>query len=147
MLRQFFLDKFEYDHQVNRTWSDHVKLYEDSVNTFILNQLSHIINVHHIWLSRLTSNKPESDIWDMHPSIYWDRLLQDNFRNTELYLKHFGEETKINFHDSEGVPITKTDVDILYHILNHSQYHRAQIARELRILDLPVPTASFIRYR
>lgn len=147
MLRQFFLDKFEFDYQVNRTWSAHLQLYEDDSNQFINKQMSHIVNVHHIWVSRLESARPESNEWDVLPMAFWDRLLEENYRRTELYLRHFDEASKTNYHDSEGVPMQKSDSDILYHILNHSQYHRAQIARELRLLELPVPSMHFIQYR
>lgn len=147
MLRSFFLNKFELDYQANRSISVHLQLHEDGINPFINKQMSHVINMHHIWQCRLNGQPPESGEWDLLPSMYWDRLLEENHRNSQNYLLHFHEEAKVNFHDSEGIPIEKSDIDILYHILSHSQYHRAQIARELRLLELPVPSASFIKYR
>ena len=46
--------------------------------------------------------------------------------------------------------MSKTDIDILYHILNHSTYHRAQIARELRELrelGITPPSFNFISFK
>jgi uncharacterized damage-inducible protein DinB len=147
MLREFLLDKFEFDYQVNRTWSAHLQLHEDQLNPFIIKQMSHVINMHHIWLSRLYSAQAESGEWDELPLMYWDRLLQENYLKTQEFMRHFDGTAKSNYHNSEGVPMEKSDVDILYHILHHSQYHRAQIARELRIIGLPVPSMHFIAYR
>lgn len=147
MLRSFFLDKFEFDFQVNRTWIEHLLQQEDHLNDFIRKQISHLINVHHIWLARVSGTTVESSSWDDLPSHYWIRLNEDNYRKTEEYLLHFDYGEKINYHDEEGVPMEKVAIDILYHVLQHSQYHRAQIARELRYLELPVPSLHFISYR
>lgn len=41
----------------------------------------------------------------------------------------------------------KQTMDILYHVLTHSTYHRAQIAKEARDLGIPVASANFILMR
>jgi len=102
--------------------------------------------MHHIWISRLQGITPESEEWDLLPQHFWERLSEENFRQTSNYLEQFDQEEKIHYHSSEGVRMQKQVVDVLYHILQHSQYHRAQIARELRILGVDVPSMQFIQY-
>ncbi len=128
-------------------WCEHLERHEDSLNDFVRKQMSHVINVHHIWISRLDGQPVESGSWDLLPVSYWQKLSRENYQRTTDYLDHLDLEEKIRYHSEEGVPLEKSAVDILYHILQHSQYHRAQIARELRLLELPVPSFNFITYR
>lgn len=145
-MKEFFLDKFEYDLQTNLTWINKVIDQEDSVNDFIIKSLSHILNVHHIWNCRLTGATAESDLWDKLPLDYAAKFAVENRNVTLDYLESWDAETKIEYHDSEGAKLEKDTIDVLYHILNHSNYHRAQIARELRVLGLDVPNFNFIAY-
>lgn len=145
-MKDFFHDKFEYDLQSNLTWISKITLQEDDVNDFIIKSLSHIINVHHIWNSRLIGIAPESDSWDTLPLRYMSKLAVENKNVTFNYLESWDSETKVDYHDSEGVQMTKDTVDVLYHVLNHSNYHRAQIAREMRVLGLEPPNFNFIAY-
>jgi uncharacterized damage-inducible protein DinB len=108
--------------------------------------MSHLINAHHRWISRLENVEPESELNDKLPLHHWVKLAHDNFQRTVEFLENKELNEKILYHDSEGVPIEKEVVDILYHILNHSNYHRAQVSKELRSLDITSPSFNFIAY-
>lgn len=145
-MKDFFIDKFEYDFRSNQKWVDVLMKHEDELSDFVLKSMSHIINVHHIWISRILEKKAESHTWDILPINYWDQLMHDNLRQTIEYLEHIESSEKIDYHSEEGVKLSKSSVDILYHILNHSNYHRAQIAMELRKLGITPPSFNFITY-
>ena len=145
-MKDFFIDKFEYDFRSNQKWAEVLMKHEDDLSDFIRKSMSHIINVHHIWISRIVDQKAESHSWDVLPVRYWDRLMHDNLQQTINYLEHVDQSEKINYHSEEGVQLSKSSIDILYHILNHSNYHRAQIAMELRKLGIPPPNFNFIAY-
>ena len=145
-MKEFFIDKFEYDFRSNQKWVEVLAKNEDDLSDFIRKSMSHIINVHHIWISRILEEKPESHSWDLLPVRFWDQLLCDNLRKTTEYLENFEFSEKINYHSEEGVQLSKTAIDILYHILNHNNYHRAQIAMELRNLGISPPSFNFIAY-
>lgn len=146
MIKEFFLDKFEYDFQCNRVWSNLCEANEDQLSYFIHWSMSHLINAHHRWISRLENVEPESELNDKLPLHHWVKLAQDNFQRTVEFLENKELNEKILYHDSEGVPIEKEVIDILYHILNHSNYHRAQVSKELRSLDITPPSVNFIAY-
>ncbi len=146
-MKSFFLDKFEYDYFSNLKWIETLTEYEDALNPFILKSFSHLVNVHHRWISRMIDQPSESDSWDLLPIDYWTALCQDNYRKTIDYLEHLELNEKVNYHSEEGVKMTKDAIDILYHILNHSNYHRAQISREMRILGITPPSFNFIAFR
>lgn len=147
MIKEFFADKFEYDLQSNLAWIKVMEEHEDELNDFIQKSLSHILNVHHIWNSRLLEQIPESASWDKLPLLYADKFALENYRTSISFLEQTDLDEKINYHDEEGVPLSRQAIDVLYHILNHSNYHRAQISRELRDLGITPPSFNFIAYR
>ncbi len=145
-MKSFFEDKFEFDFRANDTWIQHLSELDERPG-FVEKSMAHIINVHHIWVSRLSQIAVESGSWDALPSMHWISLNQDNFRKTIAFLEHEELTRKIYYHDEEGVPMEKSTSDVLYHILSHSQYHRAQIVMSLKQHDLPVPSMNFVVYR
>lgn len=145
--QQFFTEKFEFDLYANLEWNKIFVEHEDQLSPYLINSMSHIINVHHIWNSRLIHTVAESNDWDVLPVDFMERFHQENYRQTINFLEHHSLTEKINYHDSEGVPMEKQTMDILYHILTHSTYHRAQIAKAARESGLSVTGAHFILMR
>lgn len=145
--QQFFAEKFEFDLYANLAWNKIFVEHEEALSPYLIRSMSHIINVHHIWNARLIQTVAESSDWDILPVDFMERLHQENYRQTINFLEHYSLEEKVNYHDSEGVPMEKQTLDILYHILTHSTYHRAQIAKAARELELPVANAHFILMR
>ncbi|MDX2361300.1 MAG: DinB family protein [Crocinitomicaceae bacterium] len=147
MIKDFFVDKFEYDFRSNKQWIEHLTNNEDQLSEYITKSMSHIINVHHIWIHRLINQGQESYTWDHLPLDYWTKLAHENYLKTIEYLEQIELNEKVNYHTEEGVLLSNTAIDILYHILNHSNYHRGQIAKELRDLGLDAPSFNFISYK
>jgi len=146
VITDFFLDKFEYDFRCNQRWLDALKPHEEQLPDFIIKSFSHIINVHHIWVQRLLELPSESHTWDLLPFDYWEKLAQENHLKTIDFLEKQELTNKINYTGEEGIPYEKDVIDILYHILNHSNYHRAQISREMRLREMKPPSFNFITF-
>ncbi|MCH2230332.1 MAG: hypothetical protein MK105_08305 [Crocinitomicaceae bacterium] len=147
MLKEFFQDKFEYDFRSNKNWCRTILSQEQDIPEYVVKMMSHIVNVHHIWIYRVLGLPPESFSWDKLPIDYWEKLHQENYLKTIDYLEKNETYEKVNYHSEEGVIFTKETIDILYHILNHSNYHRGQIAKSLRDHGLEPPVFNFITFR
>jgi uncharacterized damage-inducible protein DinB len=147
----FFKEKFEYDLHSNLGWLKFLEENEDDLSDDNLKELSkwmsHIINVHHIWNARLTQKISESEVWDLLPLSYFERFLFENYNETIQILEQQELDKKIEYHDSEGVPMEKETMDILYHLLNHSNYHRAQMAVKSKDWGFKIPSTNFIIFR
>jgi uncharacterized damage-inducible protein DinB len=146
-MKEFFLDKFEYDYFATKSWIRCIEEQEDKVSPFVLKSISHIINAHHIWVCRLLNKKPESEVWDILPVPYLGRLHEHNYQETINFLEKYELNEKVNYHSAEGVKMTKNISDVLYHVLNHNNYHRAQIVMDLKQHELKYPSYNFITYR
>jgi uncharacterized damage-inducible protein DinB len=145
-MKDFFQDKFEYDFFASKNWIESLESQEDFVSEFAIRSMSHILNVHHIWNRRLLDKPLESELWDVFPIHFHQKLLEENYRETIEYLEKLEQTEKIKYHSSEGVGFEKSTTDVLYHILNHSNYHRAQIALDLKQKNLKTPNFNFISY-
>ena len=146
-MKEFFLDKFEYDFHATANWIKSIEDQEDEISDFVKRSISHIINVHHIWNARLMNKKVESELWDVLPVSYLKGLHEQNYRETVDFLEKYELEEKVNYHSAEGIKMTKNVIDILYHMLNHANYHRAQIVMDLKQHGLSAPSFNFISYR
>jgi uncharacterized damage-inducible protein DinB len=145
-MKDFFQEKFEYDFFASKNWIESLESQEEFVSEFAIRSMSHILNVHHIWNRRLLDKPLESELWDVFPIHFLQKLLEENYRETIEYLEKLEQTEKIKYHSSEGVGFEKSTTDVLYHILNHSNYHRAQIALDLKQKNLKTPNFNFISY-
>ena len=146
-MKSFFLEKFEFDFYASTNVIECIENREDEVSPFVKNSFSHCINAHHIWLSRLKEQQAESNFWDDLPLMYFQKLHEVNYTETIDFIEKFELDSKINYHSSEGVNYSKSVIDILYHILNHSNYHRAQIIMDLKQTNLAYPSLNFITFK
>jgi hypothetical protein len=110
----------------------------DKVDDFIIKSISHILNVHHILNARLRSNFPDSDLWDVFPVIYWNRLHDQNYLETKNIIE--------DFFMNSGTD----NVEVLnfYHRFNdlfeNTNYHRAQMIMHLKQHDLKIPNLQML---
>jgi uncharacterized damage-inducible protein DinB len=64
-----------------------------------------------------------------------ENIRKFQFRNNNQLQNYYGE----NF--------SRPVKDIIFHYCNHSTYHRAQIATELKINNITPPATDFIHYK
>lgn len=145
-MRELLEHRFQIDYQRNKLLFNVLIKHEESLNDYVLRSFSHLLNTHHIWLSRLHNIESESGLWDLLPLEYGLKFIDENHRKTLSFLDDHELSEKIKYHDSEGVELGSAVGNILFHILDHNTYHRAQINKELRILNITPPSVTLIPY-
>jgi uncharacterized damage-inducible protein DinB len=108
--------------------------------------LSHIVHAHIIWLERIAGVAGPVDTWQVLP---WEELLarEAQARATWLhYLDADDLERPIAYSNLQGTPWTTPLGDILQHVLNHSTYHRGQVAAHLAVLNVPTVSTDYVVY-
>lgn len=123
----FFLSKFEFDFYVNKLFIHEIEQQDLIDNPEIRRQLCHILNFHHIWISRLIEKETISEDWDDLPYFSWQKLNEDNFLQNKAFILNEDLNLERDYINSDGEMKGKQVSDILFHILQHSNYHRAQI--------------------
>jgi len=112
--------------------------------------LSHIISAQQIWLNRITGEHSSITPWDNYTideSISksveltgkWINLLDGNGRD---FL-----EKRIHYQNSKGEKFDNSVKDITTHVINHSTYHRAQIAQYVKKANGTPAVTDYIVYQ
>ncbi|MEM9141900.1 MAG: DinB family protein [Bacteroidota bacterium] len=146
-MKVFFNQLFDYNFYCNRklieTCNSLENLPEKSKELF-----SHILNAHHIWNARLLGKKSEYKVWQLHDSKDWEDIHYENQRSSFEITTHTDDfEKRIDYQNSEGRLYTNTVKDILFHVINHSEHHRGQIAMDFRTNDLEPLSLDYIHYK
>lgn len=146
-MHTLFKDFLEYNHAANKSF---IKSYEDygfhdekGIRLF-----SHIINAHHIWLSRIKGETPRFDVWAIHVINSFAKVNEENHLQSILLLQQEHDlERIIRYTNSKGQPFQNSIREIVLHTLNHSTYHRGQIAALIRENGLEPPISDYIYYK
>lgn len=97
--------------------------------------LSHIIAAQEIWLNRITGTQSNISLWD---NFIIDESISKSIELTNQWINLFeGRENsflekRIHYKNSGGENFESSIKDIATQVLNHSTYHRAQIALLVR---------------
>jgi uncharacterized damage-inducible protein DinB len=149
MLKDHFIQLFKYNDWATRETAKCIREARKNQQR-VYDLLSHIINSQRIWLSRILQTNIVIDPWEVHTvencvelstniTSEWVNFLE-GFRKPELYMR-------IRYKNNKGENWENTIEDILTHVINHSTYHRAQIAQLMRQSGDQPPKTDYIAYQ
>ncbi len=146
MKKDLFEEMFDYNHHSNQ------KLAELFIANAIANEksiklFSHILNSHHIWTSRIMETQSEYEVWDIQPTKILKDIDNKNFNGAVFILSHTDIDKTIRYQNSKGQGFENKISDILFHIINHSTYHRGQIATDFRKNGIEPLNTDYIFYK
>ena len=117
------------------------KNHDVSENAIAL--FNHVLNAQHIWANRILGVSPKHQVWEVFNVDLFEKISNENFELIAQVLKDFSLEKEISYINSKG-NYTGIVKDILFHIVNHSTYHRAQIATMLKLDGIEPPITDYI---
>ena len=117
------------------------KQHKVSENVIIM--FSHVLNAQHIWASRILGVAPKYQVWEVFNVDLFEEISKENFDLIAQILKNYSLEKEISYANSKG-SYTSIVKDILFHIVNHSTYHRAQIATIFKLEGIEAPITDHI---
>ena|SRR5690606_2674805 len=146
-MKEFFKELFEYNHHSNqKLWAPFNE--NPGKTTEKSNKLySHILNAHHIWNSRINAAQSTYKVWEIHPIQKCMDIDQTNYENSLLILDKFDLNEIMNYKTTNGLAFNNSIRDILFHVINHSSYHRGQIASDFRQNGLDPLVSDYIFYK
>jgi uncharacterized damage-inducible protein DinB len=114
--------------------------------------LGHMVSAEWIWLQRWNGQSPATAPgWVASDST--DRFLErlaDIRKQRLTWLWELDEaafEKPIEYSNLAGNTYRNSLADLIRHVVNHSTYHRGQLATQLRQLGQVPPSTDFIVYR
>jgi uncharacterized damage-inducible protein DinB len=146
-MKQFFKELLEYNHYTNqKLWNifneNPVKISEKAIKLY-----SHILNAHQIWNNRIEPQKPVFGVWEVHPIEICSNIDKKNYEQSLLILDKLDLNGIINYKNTQGKAFTNSISNILFHVINHSTYHRGQIATEFKQNELDPLATDYIIYK
>jgi uncharacterized damage-inducible protein DinB len=108
---------------------------------------SHILNAQKIWISRINKSNIQIDTFQLQPVGKYTALQEQYSASLKTILDEADLSEEISYLTGKGDRFTNTVSDILFHVVNHSTYHRGQIASIFRKNDVQPPVTDFIFYK
>lgn len=146
-MESFFNQLFDYNFYCNK------KLIEQCIKMETIPQkslelFSHILDAHHIWNHRILKKQPIFGVTQLHPLKNWADIHYENQRSSfEIITNTDDFELRTDYENSEGRLFTNTLKDMLFHVINHSTHHRAQISLDFRNNGIDPINLDYIFYK
>ncbi|MBK9636245.1 MAG: damage-inducible protein DinB [Bacteroidetes bacterium] len=118
------------------------KTSEKSVKLF-----NHVLNAHQIWNNRIDPKQIPFGVWELHDTQDLKTIGKTNYEQTLQILDKFDFNETINYSNSKGQTFSNSIKDILFHVINHSTYHRGQVATEFKQYGLEPLVTDYIFYK
>lgn len=143
----FLKDLLEYNQYINdqliKTFiTEKEKISEKSIRLF-----SHVLNAHTIWNNRIQTVDALPGVWDIQPVQEFTSLNLQYHQQSYSILNQTQLHHIITYTTSKGETFTNRVGDILFHVINHSTYHKAQIATEWKQQGIQPVVSDYIFYK
>lgn len=146
-MKKYFLKLYQYNQWANKRVFDCLRRQEVK-DEKMLTIMSHVVSALFIWLSRIEGKSPAAyPLWKQYSL---DELVTMNSEITDRWLKFVEENDSFDrvlvYNNYVGDPYQNNVEQIMIHLVNHSTYHRGQVAMLLRQNGLEPINTDFITY-
>ncbi len=146
-MKSFFSELFEYNHHINQKLGDFLIDAQDRLPEKVIQLYSHVLNAHQIWNNRIEPGQPAFGVWESQPVPQYNVIDQTNYERSLLILDKFDLNDTIHYTNTKGHTFHNSVRDIFFHIINHSTYHKGQIAAALRKAGIEPLATDYIFYK
>jgi uncharacterized damage-inducible protein DinB len=146
-MKKYFLKLYEYNAWANKRVLDTL-VRQNVQDEKIMQLMGHIVAAQFLWLHRIKGlPPPDVKLWGEYKL---DQLLGLAERAGKQWLEFVNNTDNFNremtYKNYVGEPYTNNVEMIMIHLVNHSSYHRAQIAMLLRQKGYEPINTDFITY-
>ena len=145
-MKDFFKQLFEYNQGVNQKLGSILISNSDKTLDRAIKLYSHILNAHKIWNNRIDPGDTPPGVWQIHPITDFLQIDKTNYEHTLMIIEKFDLSYTIHYPQIRGRPFNKTVGEILFNVINHSTYHKGQLATEFRQIGIEPLLTDYIFY-
>ena len=146
-MNAFFKELFEYSHHFNQTIATAFTSESEKTSQKANVLFCHLLNAHQIWNNRIMPIQPLHGVWDLLPIEKRAEIDAENYSHSLKILSQTNILDRISYTNSKGQKFNNSIQEILFHIINHSTYHRGQIAMEFRNSGIEPINTDYIFYK
>ena len=147
-MKDYFKELLEYSHFYNLKV---IEKFHDGDLEFMVPEravalLSHTLNIQKVWNMRIEEKQEKVEAWKNLEVDQLESVENENFQNCISILANEDLNRVVTYKNTKGESCESTIRDIIFHIVNHSTYHRGQIATEFRKQGIDPVVSDFIYY-
>ncbi len=148
-MKEYFKQLLEYSHYYNL---EIIRKFNDGDLHLIVPDraiilLSHTLNAHKIWNYRILGSEEQIELWkDLHKD-QMEHAEKENFETTIEVLEKEDLDRVVEYRNTQGDHYENSIRDIIFHMVNHSTYHRGQIATEFRKEGIDPVVSDYVFYK
>ena len=146
-MNNFFSELFRYNHHCNQQLATYMTENVSQISLNAIKLFSHILNAHHIWNTRIMGKPNRFGVWQVHDPKDFRQLDTENHFDSRLIYTEDTSDKTIQYKNTAGTVFSNTRNDMLFHIVNHSTYHRGQLATDFRQSGLVPLATDYIFYK
>lgn len=146
-MKQFFKELFEYSHHFNQKLTEFFNDNPNKTSKKSIKLFNHVLNAHQIWDNRIAPQQTPFEVWELHNIQDLKNIDKINYEQTLQILDKFDLNETIDYSNSKGQAFGNSIRDILFHVINHSTYHRGQIATDFKQNGLDPLVTDYIFYK
>ncbi len=146
-MKRFFKELFEYNHHFNQQLADVYTAQQDKTPDKALKLFNHILNAHQIWNNRIDHKQTTFGVWEIHDTKDLYNIDKVNYEQTLQVIDKFDLYEIFDYKNTKGQAFKNNIRDIYFHVINHSTYHRGQIAMEFRQHGIEPLVTDYIFYK
>ncbi|MEZ4972963.1 MAG: DinB family protein [Cyclobacteriaceae bacterium] len=109
--------------------------------------ISHMLNAHVIWNSRINKAPIDINPWSPRELDELSQLNKSCFDASILILRDSSLNSQVEYTTQSGKVFKHKIRELLFQVINHSTYHRAQIAMEFRQSGITPLLTDYIVYK
>ncbi|MFX1706702.1 DinB family protein [Chitinophaga sp. CC14] len=144
-MKTFFKEIFEYNYNINQKLGDAYNTNTDKISDKAQKLYSHILNAHQIWNNRIEARRSAFGVWENHAIHEFRDIDKANHEHTFFIIDTLDLNSTVNYTKG-GKTFNKKICELLFHVINHSTYHRGQIATEFKQNGLDPLATDYILY-
>ena len=146
MVKENFDDYLQYNQHYNNLLIQNFLQNESLWSEKSRSLLNHIINAQQIWNARIL-NENQFDVWQINGDNQLLTLNSDNFLNSSKILESKQPDEIISYQNSKGERFQNSVREIFFHFINHSTYHRGQLAMLMKQAGMDPINTDYIFYK
>jgi Uncharacterized protein conserved in bacteria len=145
--KTLFEELFTYNFHSNQQLAEVLDTNHEKIDPKSWSLFSHVLNAHEIWNCRILGLHPTHPVWGDRPLGKLAAIDRKNYEQTVSLLKDCDLTDAVSYKTSTGQAFTNSIGEILFHIINHSTYHRGQIALLFRQHDMDPLVSDYIFFK
>lgn len=145
-MKEKLIDLFEYTYHFNNEMIKVISENREAVDDKTISLINHTLNAQQIWNARI-SGETTFEVWQINPFDTLEEINHQNFLKSIAIVQNADLEKTIEYQNSRGTKFENTVFDMLFHVINHSTYHRGQVNSLLKQNGLEPVLTDYIFYK